>query len=222
MQFSDVVNSRYSCRAYLPQQVEEEKLQHIFQLAGRAPSNCNVQPWHCHVLSGAACENMRDKLCAEARANPMSTADFEFSGKFIGPYRDRQICAAIGLWEKQGVERKDKAMRDWSWMRNFQLFDAPHVAFVFLENNFNEELRIAADVGMYVQTLMLAMTDAGLGCCAQTSLSFYPHLVRRELGVNDNYKLLLGISFGYADNSDPANEFRTDRAPLNETTVFHR
>ena len=221
MEFSDVVLGRQSCRAFVPEPVPQAVLARIFEQAGRAPSNCNVQPWYVHVLSGAACDSMREKMMAAAQENPMGTADFAWTGKFSRQYRERQICAALGLWEFQGVTREDKAKREWSWMRNFQFFDAPHVAFIFMAGDFNEELRIAADVGMYVQTLMLAMYNEGVGSCPQTSLSFYPELVRSELGVEEKYKLLMGISFGYPDKNDPANDFRTERAPLAETTTFH-
>ena len=221
MQFTDAVSQRYSCRAFLPDLVPQIQLEEIFTLAGKAPSNCNVQPWHTHVVSGAACDSMREKMAAAITENPQGSPDFTWSGKFAGTYQERQICAALGLWEKQGVDRKDREKRDWSWMRNFKFFDAPHAAFIFLPTGFAEELRIAGDVGMYAQTLMLALTDAGLASCPQTSLSFFPDVVREACGVDDSYRLLMGLSFGYPDLTDAANEFRTERAPLSDTTVFH-
>ena len=107
-------------------------------------------------------------------------------------------------------------------MRNFEFFDAPHVAFIFVTDEFPETLRLATDVGMYAQTLMLALADEGIGSCPQTSISCYPDLVREELGVESRFKLLMGLSFGYVDKADNANNFRTDRAALADTTVFHR
>jgi nitroreductase len=221
MEFNQVVRARHSFRGFLPQQVDKETLEAVFETANWAPSNCNVQPWHVHVLSGAACDRMREKMVARAAVDTAGNPDFPWQGKFTGDYKSRQICSAVGLWEHQGVTRDDHKTRAWSWMRNFQFFDAPHIAFIFVTDEFPELVRLAGDVGMYSQTLMLAMADAGIGSCPQTSVSCFPDLVREELGIESNFKLLLGLSFGYVDESDNANNLRTERDPLEKTTTFY-
>lgn len=221
MEFSDVVRARHSYRGFTPKQVDEQTLRGIFELANWAPSNCNVQPWHVHVLSGDACDRMREKMKAAAAAEEPFNPDFPWEGKFSGEYKERQICSALGLWEHQGVTRDNPEKRAWSWMRNFEFFDAPHIAFIFVTDQFPELVRLAGDVGMYSQTLMLAMADAGIGSCPQTSVSRYPDLVRKELGVDSHYKLMMGLSFGYIDEADSANNLRTERDPLEATTSFY-
>ena len=221
MEFSDVVRARHSYRGFTPKQVDEQTLRGIFELANWAPSNCNVQPWHVHVLSGDACDRMREKMKAAAAAEEPFNPDFPWEGKFSGEYKERQICSALGLWEHQGVTRDNPEKRAWSWMRNFEFFDAPHIAFIFVTDQFPELVRLAGDVGMYSQTLMLAMADAGIGSCPQTSVSCYPDLVRKELGVDSHYKLMMGLSFGYIDEADLANNLRTERDPLEATTSFY-
>jgi nitroreductase len=221
MEFSDVVRVRHSYRGFLPKQVDEQTLRGIFELANWAPSNCNVQPWHVHVLSGDACDRMREKMKAAAVAEVPFNPDFPWEGKFSGDYKERQICSALGLWEHQGVTRNNPEKRAWSWMRNFEFFDAPHIAFIFVTDEFPELVRLAGDVGMYSQTLMLAMADAGIGSCPQTSVSCYPDLVREELGVDSHYKLMMGLSFGYIDEANSANNLRTERDPLEATTSFY-
>ena len=221
MEFSDLVRARHSYRGFLPKQVDEQTLRGIFELANWAPSNCNVQPWHVHVLSGDACDRMREKMKAAAGAEVPFNPDFPWEGKFSGDYKERQICSAMGLWEHQGVTRDNPEKRAWSWMRNFEFFDAPHIAFIFVTDEFPELVRLAGDVGMYSQTLMLAMADAGIGSCPQTSVSCYPDLVREELGVDSHYKLMMGLSFGYIDEANSANNLRTERDPLEATTSFY-
>jgi nitroreductase len=221
MEFSDVVRARHSYRGFTPKQVDEQTLREIFELANWAPSNCNVQPWHVHVLSGDACDRMREKMKAAAAAEEPFNPDFPWEGKFSGEYKERQICSALGLWEHQGVTRDNPEKRAWSWMRNFEFFDASHIAFIFVTDQFPELVRLAGDVGMYSQTLMLAMADAGIGSCPQTSVSCYPDLVRKELGVDSHYKLMMGLSFGYIDEADSANNLRTERDPLEATTSFY-
>ena len=221
MEFTDVVKARHSYRGFLPKAVDQRTLKEVFELASWAPSNCNIQPWHVHVLSGDACNRMREKMKVAAVEQPSGNPDFPWQGKFSGDYRERQICSAAGLWEHQGVTRDDREKRAWSWMRNFEFFDAPHIAFIFVTDEFPELVRLAGDTGMYAQTLMLALENAGIGSCPQTSVSCYPDLVRQELGVESRFKLLMGLSFGYVDELDGANNFRTERAPLEQSTTFH-
>ena len=221
MEFTDVVKARHSYRGFLPKAVDQQTLQDVFELANWAPSNCNIQPWHVHVVSGDACNRLREKMKAAAQHQPGGNPDFPWQGKFSGDYRERQICSAVGLWEYQGVTRDDREKRAWSWMRNFEFFDAPHIAFIFITDEFPETVRLAGDTGMYAQTLMLALRDRGVGSCPQTSVSCYPDLVRDELGVETHFKLLMGLPFGYIDPSDKANDFRTDRAALDKNTIFH-
>jgi len=220
MEFADVVKARHSYRGFLPKAVDEQTLKDIFELASWSPSNCNVQPWHVHVLSGDACNSMREKMKAAAIKEPSGNPDFPWQGKFSGDYRERQICSALGLWEHQGVTREDKEKRAWSWMRNFEFFDAPHIAFIFVTDEFPELVRLAGDTGMYAQTLMLALENAGLGSCPQTSVSCYPDLVRETFGLSPQVKVLFGISFGFEDPNVPANQARTERAPVSETVQF--
>ena len=221
MEFAEVVRARHSFRGFLPKAVDEKTIKDIFELASWAPSNCNVQPWSVHVLSGDACDRMREKMVAKASTDSAGNPDFPWQGKFTGNYKARQICSALGLWEHQGVTRDNPEKRAWSWMRNFEFFDAPHIAFIFVTDEFPELVRLAGDVGMYSQTLMLAMADAGIGSCPQTSVSCFPDLVREELGIESQYKLMMGLSFGYIDESDSANKLRTERDSLDKTTHFY-
>jgi hypothetical protein len=134
-------------------------------------------------------------------------------------YRDRQYAAARTLYEALNITREDKAGRTAAFNRNYTFFDAPHVAFLFLPEPFG--LREAADLGMYAQNLMLALTAHGIGSCPQTALSFYPDIVRDELGIAAEQRLLFGLSFGYADESHASALARTRRAALSDIVTFH-
>ncbi len=123
------------------------------------------------------------------------------------------------MYHEMGIERGDHAGRLAALARNFELFDAPHVAIVCMERQFG--LGVALDVGMYVQSLMLALWARGVGSCAQASLRLYPHIIRRELEIPDNLRVMCGISFGYEDPSVPANRTRQKREPI-ETNVMFR
>ncbi|TXS92723.1 nitroreductase [Parahaliea maris] len=216
--FSAVAAERRSLRAFLPQPVDQATLEAIFVDAAQAPSNCNTQPWQVHVASGSVLEELRRLLPEKFLAGEFSM-DFPYDGTYEGVYKDRQYGAAKALYDSLGISREDKARRQEAFMRNFTFFDAPHVAFLFLPEPFG--LREAADLGMFAQTLMLAMTARGLGSCPQTALSFLANPVRETLGIEGTNKLLFGISFGYPDPEDAVNSCRTERAPLTDFVRFH-
>ncbi|MEP4147765.1 MAG: nitroreductase [Halioglobus sp.] len=216
--FAQVVEERRSLRAFKAEPVSEQLLKEVFQVAQRAPSNCNTQPWLVHVASGASIEKLRAEMSERFMAGEMSL-DFPYDGSYDGVYKERQHGSAQALYDSVGIERSDKASRHVQFMRNFTFFDAPHVAFFFLPEPFG--LREAADLGMYAQTVMLSLTANGLGSCPQTALSFQADLIRETLGVDASNKLLFGISFGYPDPEAPVNNCVTDRAALADTVTFH-
>ncbi len=216
--FDEIVLKRRSLRAYLPEPVPTATLEHVFAIAQRAPSNCNTQPWLTHVASGATVQVLREGLSQRFMAGDISL-DFPYDGVYQGVYKERQYGSAQALYDSVGIAREDKARRHEQFMRNFTFFDAPHVALLFLPEPFG--LREAADLGMYAQNLMLAMTAHGLGSCPQTALSFEADFIRETLGVEKNNKLLFGISFGVPDPDAPVNSCTTNRAALADCVHFH-
>lgn len=215
--FEQIVRQRRSVRGFTPQRVPRETLERIFTIAGRAPSNCNTQPWDSYVVSGETIENLRERLPQALLAGEYSM-DFEYSGKYDGAYKERQYDAAAQLYSAMDIARADREARTAAFARNFEFFGAPHAVFLFLREDFG--MREAADLGMYAQTLMLGFTAFGLASCPQTALSFNADLVREVLGVEPSHKLLFGISFGYEDHQEPANNCRVERASLEQTTHF--
>lgn len=219
-QIDQIIRGRRSVRGFLPRPIPEAMLQEVFAIAQHAPSNCNVQPWLTHVVSGDSCEALRAKLVAAGGTLEGASPDFPTDGKFHGIYRERQYETAARLYGAMGVARDDLAGRHAAYLRNQAFFGAPHVAFLFLPKPF--DIREATDCGMYAQTLMLAMTARGIASCAQGALSLYPDVVREHLGIPAEHRLLLGISFGYEDPGVAANAARVGRAALDATVRFHR
>jgi hypothetical protein len=217
LDFDAAVAARRSVRAFLSTPVPRELLEHVFGVAGLAPSNCNTQPWLSAVASGAACDRLRAVFAADFASGKVSM-DYPYAGRYDGVYKERQYDAAARLYGAMGIAREDKAARGAAFMRNFAFFDAPHAAFLFLPEWGG--VREAADLGMYAQTLMLALSAHGLASCPQTALSFCADAVRAELGVELHWKLMFGISFGYEDTADPSNACRVPRAALADTTRF--
>lgn len=212
------IRDRRSVRGFLPEKlVPAQTIREAFDLAQRAPSNCNVQPWRVFVASGPRCSRLREQLVTAIQGgqapNPEDDVD-----TFPPPYRKLQVDCAVALYNEMGIERGDQLGRMQALVRNFEFFDAPHVAIICLEKYFG--LGVALDVGMYVQTLMLALWARGVVSCPQASLRQYPQIIRQELVIPDNLRILCAVSFGYEDASVPANRCRQTREPLENNVVF--
>jgi nitroreductase len=220
MSVDEAVRRRRSVRGFRAEEVPEAILREAFELAQWAPSNCNVQPWTPHVVSGEALKRLRDALVDAGMRDEPIRPDWPADGKFTDVYRERQVDAAQRLYGAMGVERRDLAGRKMAYIRNHAFFDAPHAVFIFMSEPF--DTREATDIGMYAQTLMLAMTARGIGSCAQGALGLFPDIVREHLGIPANYKLLFGVSFGYEDAGVKANAARVGRADLDDAVRFHR
>lgn len=220
MTVEEAIRKRRSVRGYLPDEVPEDTIREIFRLAQNAPSNCNIQPWVCHILSGNSLKTLGNKMVAAAKAGIPPDPDFAADRKFTGVYRERQVDAAVQLYGAMGIERHDRPRRDWAYRRNLEFFGAPHAVMVFMHDDFEE--REAVDLGFFAQTLLLAMTARGIASCAQGALSLYPTIIREHLGLPPSNRLIFGISFGYEDESVDANRARVGRADLGDSVMFHR
>jgi hypothetical protein len=213
----EAIRERRSVRGFLPTPVPRDVLEEVLGLAQRAPSNCNVQPWRVYIASGDALEKLREALleAVTTGASPVMVTPID---EFLGGYRQKQVACAVELYGKMGIERNDRLGRLKAGLRNFQFFDAPHVAYICMARSFG--IGVALDVGMYVQTLMLAMQSRGIGSCAQAALRAFPEIAAQHLGIPDDEQILCGLSFGYEDSTVPANQTRQPRDPISGNVFF--
>ncbi|MBV1930356.1 MAG: nitroreductase family protein [Porticoccaceae bacterium] len=214
----EAVKGRHSVRGFLADPVPQALLNKVFELAQWAPSGTNIQPWQVYVASGATRDALRTEFIHRAQTGQAPTLDYADKGKVGEPWRERRRDCAKALYTAMDIAWEDKEARARASFRNFELFDAPHVAFLCMNEVFG--MASAADLGMYAQTLMLSMTAHGLASCAQGTMAHYPDLVRETFNLDPMTKVLFGISFGYEDPAIAANQTRTVRAPLEQSVVF--
>jgi nitroreductase len=214
----EAIYQRRSVRGYLDKEVPQATLDRIFDIANQAPSNCNVQPWKVYVASGALKDRLKQAMVEKTAAGVTPNSDYPYRGDFEGEYRKRQVECAVALYSNMGIERGDKEGRMHAVLRNFEFFDAPYIAFLGMDPSFGAT--VALDVGMYAQNLMLTMVAFGLHSCPMGTMRNYPDLVRDAFNITDNTKILFGISFGYEDNTVPANKTKTTRDEISANVVF--
>ncbi|MBT4161250.1 MAG: nitroreductase [Gammaproteobacteria bacterium] len=218
LSLEDGIRSRRSVRGFLPDPVPQKLLDKVFELAQWAPSGTNIQPWQVYVASGATRDALRAEFIRRAQSQQQAKPDHMDNGKLGEPWRERRRDCAKALYSAMDIDWDDKEGRGQAAFRNFELFDAPHVAFLCMDDIFGKSS--AADVGMYAQTLMLSLTAHGLASCAQGTMAHHPDLIRDTFNLDPSVKVLFGISFGYEDPTIAANNARTTRAALSESVVF--
>jgi nitroreductase len=219
LSFDDTVRARRAVRGFHPDRpVPPDVMRDAFALAQRAPSNCNIQPWRVFVASGAARERVRDALSSAFDEGVAGTPDVAFD-TFRDEHRRLQVDCAVTMYKAMGIGKHDRSGRGRAHRRNFELFDAPHTAVVCMNRDFGAG--VALDVGMYVQTLMLALAARGVQSCPQAAVRHYPAALRSALDIPEDLQVLCGMSFGYENPSVPANSARMTREPV-EANVFFR
>lgn len=218
--------SRFSTRAFLPQEVERSKLEHILQIAARAPSGTNTQPWKVYVLQGAKKEELVEKVCTAhdaIAANPELAKDHAeaydyYPEKWVSPYIDRRRECGFGLYGVLGIGKGDKAAMHAQQQRNFRFFDAP-VGLMFTLNKVMGRGSLL-DYGMFLQSLMVAARAQGLHTCPQAAWNGFAKIILPHVGAAESEMLVCGMSLGYADEAALVNTFATTRVDMKDMTVW--
>ncbi|MGJ8617601.1 MAG: nitroreductase [Sulfitobacter sp.] len=207
---TDTLKSRYSCRAFRTDPVPDKVITQIIDAARHVPSWCNAQPWQVTLTKGDATENFRKALMAEAGKGTAPQPDLAWPSGYSGDYADRRRACGFQLYDAVGIEKSDRVARMAQMLRNYALFDAPHVAIIHAPAELGPYG--AMDCGGFVTAFVLAATALGVATIPQAAIAAYAPLVRAHLDIADDRLVLCAISFGYADADAPINQFRTTRA----------
>jgi len=211
--FEAVLDERYSCRAFLPQQVPVETIKKIVRAAQKVPSWCNAQPWQAIIVSGDETDKFRDALTGVMMSSSHN-ADFEFPARYTGVYKTRRSECGWQLYDAVGVKKGDRAASMRQMAENFRMFGAPHVAIITTEKELGTYGVL--DCGGFVTGFTLAARAAGIASIAQAALAGYSNEVRAHFDIPPNRQIVCVISFGFEDADHPANAFRTTRADVEE------
>jgi nitroreductase len=214
----ELLDERYSCRAYRPDPVPRPTIDRILTAAQRTASWCNSQPWQVVIASGEAKEKFRKLIYAEAASGAGDDHDFTPPREYLGVYLERRRESGFQLYNTLGIARGDKAAYGRQALENYNFFGAPHVAIIHTD----EALGIygAIDCGAYVGNFLLAAQALGLGTIPQAALARHSGLIRRHFKLGSDRRVVCGISFGYADHAHKVNSYRTSRATVADTATF--
>lgn len=210
MNVSEAVERRISIRAFKPDPVPGKLVREILEAAARAPSGGNLQPWRVYALAGAPLEALK----AQVRANPMGEPpEYDvYPANLWDPLRTRRYECGEDLYATIGIGRDDKPGRLRQLAKNGELFGAPVGLFFCLDRKVGPPQW--ADVGMFMQTVMLLAVERGLDTCAQEYWARYPQTVAKAVNLPEDHMLFSGMALGWRDETAPINTLRTRRDPL--------
>jgi len=211
MDVTQAVDRRISVRAFKPDPVPAAVLREILELAHRAPSGGNLQPWRVYALAGAELERFR-AFVAGRLGRPDEPEYDVYPANLWEPFRTRRFQAGEDLYATLGIAREDKTRRLRQFAKNGDFFGAPVGLFFYLDRNVGPPQW--SDVGMYMQTLMLLAVERGLDTCAQEFWSRFHGAVSEFLKPQPELMLFSGMALGYRDEAHPINALRTRRDPF--------
>ena len=221
MDVRDAVASRFSCRAFLPTPVPRSLLEEVLAKAARAPSGGNLQPWRIYVVSGEPLARFKAQAAQAVRQSPMGEAPLEYDiypKSLKAPYRDYRFKNGEDLYATLGLARENKFARLGWFANNFQFFGAPVGLFCLVDRQMGPPQW--SDLGMYLQSLMLLLREAGVDSCPQECWSIIHKTVRSFLAAPEELMLFCGMAIGYEDPAAPVSRMRAERAPLQDFCRF--
>ncbi|WP_130802323.1 nitroreductase [Acinetobacter ihumii] len=220
------IRSRHSVRAFLPTAIDPQIIKDILDVASRAPSGTNTQPWKVYVVTGKKRDEMINRVCQaqlEIYAHPEKASDYPetfayYPEKWISPFIDRRRENGWGLYGLLNIQKGEKEKMAAQQLRNYKLFDAP----VGLYFTVNQAMGVGSkmDISMMIQNVMVAAKARGLDTCPQAAWNHFHSIVLEVLGANDDEELVCTVALGYADPDDIVNTFITPREPVENFTVF--
>ena len=218
------ITSRRAVRAFTSQAVSSQTVRELLQVASRAPSGTNAQPWKVYVLQGGSRAALVEKVCAAhdaIRADPALAASYceeydYYPEKWVSPYIDRRRENGWGLYGLLGIGKGDKDKMHLQHQRNYRFFDAPVGLMFTVDRGMGRGSLL--DYGTFLENIMVAARGRGLHTCPQQAWNSYHPIILPHIGASPHEMLVCGMALGYADESAVVNSFNTPRVPVEDFT----
>lgn len=210
------ITSRRSIRAFLPTPVPRPVVERILEVASRAPSGTNTQPWNVYVLTGDAKQELSRRIVA-AYDDPAEAATHTeeyayYPTEWRSPFIERRRKVGWDLYGLLGIGKADKARMHAQHTRNYEFFGAP-VGLMFTIDRIMRQ-GSWLDFGMFLQSVMVAARGHGLDTCPQAAFTQFHRIIMPTIGAAPNEQLVCGMSLGYADPDAIENSLVTEREPV--------
>lgn len=220
MDVIEAIESRRSVRAFRPEPVSKEGLAKILEVALRAPSTDNTQPWEFTIVTGPMLADLK-KALSEKMGDPSEFhPDIPFPAlTYRPPYIERSKKQGKKVFQSMSIARDDWARR-MEWYRYMARFmDAPVGLILYVERYLGAYAIL--DSGLFLENLLLAAMNYGVGTCTQMAPVLYPEILREKLKIPESKLILCSVAIGYPDEDAPVNKFRSEREPLEAFATWY-
>jgi len=215
MNVTDAIRRRKSIRAFLDTPVPDDTLRELLELSARAPSGGNVQPWRIYVIGSETMPKFLDFMSTREAEKPAYPI---YPEKLWEPYRTNRFDLGEQMYATLGIARDDKPARYARMAENFKFFGAPAAIFCFIDKGMGAPQW--SDLGMFLQTFMLAAEEAGLNTCPQEAWASWGDAVGEFVGAPDEEMIFCAVAIGHADNDAPVNTLESERMPFEQWATF--
>jgi nitroreductase len=217
-----VIKGRHSVRAFLPTPIPKETILEILDVAARAPSGTNTQPWQVTIVTGEKKEAL-SRVLISTSLDPTRNAEHQqeysyYPEKWISPYIDRRRKVGYDLYGLLGIAKGEKPQMERQFAKNYAFFDAPVGLFFTIDRILGQGSWL--DYGMFLQNVMIAAKARGLDTCPQAAFCKYHRIIARHLEISDQRILVCGMALGHADESKIENSLQTERERALSFTRF--
>ena len=220
MDYIDIVHERRSIRGYQQKPVPRELIEEIIDLAKRAPSSMNTQPWHFHVITGEPLERIRKGNTEKMMSGSAVDREIKMNHGYEGPHGERQSDIAGELWLAWGIARDDKPKRqDWV-MRGFRQFDAPVSIVITVDKALADDTIAHFDCGAATYGLVLAAWSKGLGSVINGQGIMQSSVVRENANIPEDEVIMTCVAMGYPSDEFVANDVKSRRVANEQVASF--
>lgn len=220
MHIIDAIKSRKSVRQFVGTPIEEDTIREILETAKWAPSGGNLQPWKVHVLTGDTLAGFVSKINAKLMSGQMEEMEYNiYPPELTEPYRTRRRDLGQDLYELIGVPREDKVGKLKQLAKNFSFFGAPVGLFFVIDRQM--EIGQFADLGMFMQNVMVLAREKGLHTCPQEAWAQWPKAIAEQLSLPENEMVFCGMSMGHMDESAVINTLQSKREDFDGFATLH-
>ena len=217
----EAIRSRRSVRAYKPDPVPQETITHILEVASRAPSGTNMQPWHVHIFTGDALNSLTSSVLDAFWNEPdeHQSDRQHYLEKIRDPYLARRRKVGWDLYGILGIGKGEREKTREFHAQNYNFFGAPVGMIFTIDHDMGWMSWL--DYGMFIQNICIAARGQGLHTCPQAAWASYHDVVEKHLGLPEIQLVHCGMSLGYEDTEAAVNTLETVREPVKEFVTFH-
>ncbi len=214
---SQTLKARKSTRGFLPQPIDQERLEQLFAAAQHSPSWCNIQPWRAIVTMPPLTGRVTQALVRAAQAGK-GCPEIPYPAEYPEPYLSHRRACGHTLYAAMNIDRSDQEKRREAWLRNYKAFDAPHLAVITQDKRLGQYGTL--DIGIWLGNVLSLAASLAIDTCPMASIASYPQPLRSMLPIASDHVILVGLALGRADSTHPANGCRTTRQEMTENIRF--